>query len=134
VVGVAGGAAKCRYVVEQLGFDACVDHKEEDLPRRLLEACPAGVDVYWENVGGACATRRLTLCAQLLELVLLGLILCLYIDVIYGDQKEEDLPRRLLEACPAGVDVYWENVGGACGSKPFDLVLHTTAVHHWRSC
>jgi len=53
VVGVAGGADKCRYVTDELGFDACVDHRARDLAERLNEACPAGVDIYFENVGGA---------------------------------------------------------------------------------
>jgi NADPH-dependent curcumin reductase CurA len=52
-VGIAGGAEKCRYVVEQLGFDACIDHSQAELPRRLATACPQGIDVYFENVGGA---------------------------------------------------------------------------------
>ncbi|HEY6558809.1 MAG TPA: NADP-dependent oxidoreductase [Polyangiaceae bacterium] len=52
VVGVAGGPAKCQYVTEELGFDACVDHRAPDLPERLRAACPAGIDVYFENVGG----------------------------------------------------------------------------------
>ncbi|HET7266113.1 MAG TPA: NADP-dependent oxidoreductase [bacterium] len=53
VVGVAGGAAKCRYVIEELGFDACVDHRAPGLSGALTRACPNGVDVYFENVGGA---------------------------------------------------------------------------------
>src|SRR5712671_5914647 len=52
-VGIAGVPDKCRYVVEQLGFDACVDHRGGDLPARLKAACPKGIDVYFENVGGA---------------------------------------------------------------------------------
>jgi NADPH-dependent curcumin reductase len=52
-VGIAGGADKCRYVVEELGFHACVDHRAADLARQLEAACPAGIDVYFENVGGA---------------------------------------------------------------------------------
>jgi NADPH-dependent curcumin reductase CurA len=51
-VGIAGGPEKCRYVVQKLGFDACVDHYGPDLAERLKEACPKGVDVYFENVGG----------------------------------------------------------------------------------
>jgi NADPH-dependent curcumin reductase CurA len=50
-VGIAGGPDKCRYVVEQLGFDACVDHRGGELPARLKAACPKGIDVYFENVG-----------------------------------------------------------------------------------
>jgi len=53
LVGIAGGADKCRYAVEALGFDACIDHRAPDLRDRLAQACPAGVDVYFENVGGA---------------------------------------------------------------------------------
>ncbi len=52
-VGIAGGPEKCRYVVEELGFDACIDHRGGDLPARLKAACPKGIDVYFENVGGA---------------------------------------------------------------------------------
>ena len=51
-VGIAGGADKCRFVTEELGFDACLDHRAPDLAARLKEACPQGVDVYYENVGG----------------------------------------------------------------------------------
>jgi NADPH-dependent curcumin reductase len=53
VVGIAGGADKCRYVERELGFDACIDHRSTDLGAALDHACPTGIDVYWENVGGA---------------------------------------------------------------------------------
>ncbi len=53
VVGIAGGARKCRSVVEELGFDACVDHRSADFPEQLASACHNGIDVYFENVGGA---------------------------------------------------------------------------------
>ena len=52
VVGVAGAQEKCRYAVDTLGLDACVSHHEEDLAGALKGACPGGVDVYYENVGG----------------------------------------------------------------------------------
>lgn len=52
VVGVAGGAEKCRFVVDVLGFDACVDYKAGNLEADLAAACPQGIDVYFENVGG----------------------------------------------------------------------------------
>jgi NADPH-dependent curcumin reductase CurA len=52
VVGIAGGADKCAHVVDTLGFDACIDHKADDFAQQLKEACPDGVDVYFENVGG----------------------------------------------------------------------------------
>lgn len=53
VVGVAGGDAKCRYVVDELGFDTCLDHRAPSLADALARACPGGIDVYFENVGGA---------------------------------------------------------------------------------
>ena len=55
-VGIAGGADKCRYVVEELGFDACIDYKLHGDPKSLVtalkDACPNGIDGYFENVGG----------------------------------------------------------------------------------
>jgi NADPH-dependent curcumin reductase CurA len=51
-VGIAGGADKCRFVKEELGFDECLDHRAPDLADRLKAACPKGIDVYFENVGG----------------------------------------------------------------------------------
>ncbi len=53
VVGVAGGPAKCAFVRDTLGFDACLDRKAPDLARQMEEACPSGVDVYFELTGGA---------------------------------------------------------------------------------
>ena len=52
VVGIAGGEDKCRHAVDELGFDACLDRRAPDFARRLAAACPRGVDVYFENVGG----------------------------------------------------------------------------------
>ncbi|WP_437968648.1 NADP-dependent oxidoreductase [Sorangium sp. So ce260] len=53
VVGIAGGADKCRHAVEELGFDVCLDRRDPLLAQRLAAACPDGIDVYFENVGGA---------------------------------------------------------------------------------
>ena len=52
VVGIAGGTSKTQYLVEELGFDAAIDHNASDFPQALEAACPAGIDVYFENVGG----------------------------------------------------------------------------------
>lgn len=52
VVGVAGGAEKCRYATDVLGFDSCIDHRSEDFAERLANACKDGIDIYYENVGG----------------------------------------------------------------------------------
>jgi len=52
VVGIAGGEDKCRYVREELGFDECIDYKTGNLKEKLAAACPHGIDIYFENVGG----------------------------------------------------------------------------------
>lgn len=51
-IGIAGGADKCRYAVAELGFDACIDYKTDDIAAALAAACPKGIDVYFDNVGG----------------------------------------------------------------------------------
>lgn len=55
VVGIAGGEDKCRYVKEELGFDVCIDYKAGNLAAELRAACPNGIDIYYENVGGEVA-------------------------------------------------------------------------------
>lgn len=52
VIGIAGGEEKCRWAVEGLGFDVCIDHRGPDLAKRLAESCPNGIDIYFETVGG----------------------------------------------------------------------------------
>ena len=52
VVGVAGGAEKCAHAVQNLGFDACIDHRADDFEAQLIAATPDGIDIYFENVGG----------------------------------------------------------------------------------
>ncbi len=52
VVGIAGGPEKCRYVTEELGFDQCLDHRDMNLEANLADACPNGIDIYFENVAG----------------------------------------------------------------------------------
>jgi len=62
VVGIAGGQAKCQYAVEKLGYDVCVDYRDEDFKRLLAQATPNGIDVDFENVGGSifdCVLERL---------------------------------------------------------------------------
>lgn len=74
VVGIAGGSEKCAYVTDELGFDACVDHTLPDLSRRLAEVCPKGVDVSFENVGGAVRDAVWPLMNDFGRVVLCGLI------------------------------------------------------------
>jgi NADPH-dependent curcumin reductase CurA len=73
-VGIAGGPRKCAYVVDELGFDACVDHRGADLPQALARACPDGIDVYFENVGGAVFDAVLPLLNPRARVPVCGLI------------------------------------------------------------
>jgi NADPH-dependent curcumin reductase len=89
VVGIAGGEAKCRYVIDELGFDACIDHHADDLPQRLAAACPAGIDVYFENVGGAVFDAVLPLLNTRARVPVCGLI------AAYNDTALPPGPDRL---------------------------------------
>jgi len=74
VVGIAGGPAKCLEVVEEYGFDECLDYRESHLARRLHGACPDGVDLYFDNVGGAVLDAALSNIALHGRVVLCGAI------------------------------------------------------------
>jgi NADPH-dependent curcumin reductase CurA len=74
VIGIAGGPQKCAWIVDELGFDAAIDYKGEDVAERLRETCPDGIDLYFDNVGGeilnACLARlalrgRIVLCGAI---------------------------------------------------------------------
>jgi len=73
-VGIAGGAEKCGYVTRELGFDACIDYKAGNLHRDLKEACPKGVDVYFDNVGGVTLDTMLRLMNVHSRIIVCGLI------------------------------------------------------------
>jgi NADPH-dependent curcumin reductase CurA len=73
-IGIAGSAEKCRYVVQELGFDACLNHHDADFPRQLAAACPQGIDVYFENVGGAVFQAVLPLLNARARVPVCGLI------------------------------------------------------------
>jgi len=73
-VGIAGGKAKCDYVVNELGFDACIDHKAGNLLQDLRAQCPKGVDVDFENVGGSVLDTLLRVMNLRSRIVLCGLI------------------------------------------------------------
>jgi NADPH-dependent curcumin reductase len=74
VVGIAGGAQKCRYVAEELGFDAAIDHRAPDLAAALDRACPDGIDVYWENVGGAVQQAVFPRLRDFARMVMCGMV------------------------------------------------------------
>ncbi|MGQ0711045.1 MAG: NADP-dependent oxidoreductase [Rhodoferax sp.] len=74
VVGIAGGADKCRYLVEELGFDAAIDYKAENVAEALKKHCPQGVNVYFDNVGGDILDAVLTRIARGARIVVCGAI------------------------------------------------------------
>jgi NADPH-dependent curcumin reductase CurA len=74
VVGIAGGAEKCLFVQETLGFDDCIDHRAVDLDSALETACPKGIDVYFENVGGAVQAAVFPRMADFGRIVMCGMV------------------------------------------------------------
>ena len=74
VVGIAGGPEKCRVVVEDFGFDACIDYKNENVAAALKAHCPKGVNVYYDNVGGDILNAVLGRLAPKARVVLCGVI------------------------------------------------------------
>ncbi|WP_353149957.1 NADP-dependent oxidoreductase [Pollutimonas bauzanensis] len=89
VVGVAGGPEKCRYAVEELGFDACLDHKAADFAEQLAKACPNGIDIYYENVGGKVFDAVLPLLNTSARIPVCGLI------SFYNATEQPQGPDRL---------------------------------------
>src|SRR5215470_12693257 len=73
-VGIAGGKDKCDYVKNELGFDDCLDHRDPDLAAKLKAACPKGIDVYFENVGGAVFEAVFPLLNDFARIPVCGLI------------------------------------------------------------
>ena len=88
-VGIAGGAEKCRFVVDELGFDACVDHRSSDFKQELAAACPKGIDVYFESVGGRVFAAVLPLLNVKARVPLCGLI------ALYNETGLPEGPDRL---------------------------------------
>jgi NADPH-dependent curcumin reductase CurA len=89
VVGIAGGADKCRYAVEELGFDVCLDRRDPRLAERLAAACPKGIDVYFENVGGVVFDAVLPLLNVGARVPVIGVI------AHYNDAAPPSGPDRL---------------------------------------
>lgn len=88
-VGIAGGPEKCRFVVEELGFDACIDRHAPDFAAQLARACPDGIDVYFEGVGGAVFDAVLPLLNDHARLPVCGFI------AHYNEQDPTAAPDRL---------------------------------------
>ena len=94
VVGIAGGPEKCRHATDVLGFDACLDHRAPDLKARLAAVCPGGIDVYFENVGGAVLDAVLPL-LNLHSRVPVGGFIAHYNEAGGEPATEPRLPRLL---------------------------------------
>ena len=90
VVGIAGRPEKCRFVTEELGFDACVSHLSPTFAEDLKAAAPAGVDIYFENVGGAVFDAVLPLFNRGARMTICGLI------ASYGDKPGADARAALM--------------------------------------
>lgn len=84
VVGIAGGPLKTRYLLDELGFDAAIDHRAPDFANQLSEACPKGIDIYFENVGGSIFKAALPLLNPFARMPVCGLI---------AHANETDLPE-----------------------------------------
>ena len=74
VIGIAGGPDKCKYVIDELGFDACIDYKNENVATRFKEECPKGIDIYFDNVGGEILDIALTRLRMHARIVICGAI------------------------------------------------------------
>ena len=74
VIGIAGGAKKCRWLTEEANFDAAIDYKDSNLPEALREICPKGIDIVFDNVGGEFLDTSLTLINMNARIVLCGAI------------------------------------------------------------
>lgn len=92
VVGIASGADKCRHAVQELGFDACLDRREPGLAERLVAACPQGIDVYFENVGGEVFDAVLPLLNLHARVPVCGFI-AHYNDEAHPPEGPDRLPR-----------------------------------------
>jgi NADPH-dependent curcumin reductase CurA len=90
VVGIAGGPEKCGYLTGELGFDAAIDYRSEDVEARLAVLCPGGVDVFFDNVGGEILDAALARLAMRGRVVLCGAI------SRYGDDRPAPGPRNYL--------------------------------------
>lgn len=89
VVGIAGGVDKCQYAVDELGFDVCLDRRDPELAKKLAEACPKGIDVYFENVGGEVFDAVLPLLNNHARVPVCGII------AHYNDKSLPAGPNRL---------------------------------------
>src|SRR5262245_34563483 len=90
-IGIAGGSAKCRWLIDELGLDGSIDYKNENMSERLKELCPGGVNLYFDNVGGTTLETLIGHMAQRGRIVLCGMISG------YNDEHPTPGPANLFE-------------------------------------
>jgi NADPH-dependent curcumin reductase len=90
VVGIAGGKEKCDYITRELGFDAAIDYKRDNIITALRGACPSGIDVYFDNVGGSILDAALAFLAMHGRVVICGAI------STYNDQSQAPGPKNYM--------------------------------------
>ncbi len=107
VIGTAGSAAKCKYLLEECSFDAVINYKEEDVAKRLKELCPDGVNIFYDNVGGPLLDIALTRLARGARVVICGAISQYNNKELYG-------PKNYMKIVTAR--------GHICGVIVFDYI------------
>src|SRR6516165_6048591 len=105
VVGIAGGADKCGWVEAELGFETCIDHRSADLGAALDHACPTGIDVYWENVGGPVQQAVFPRLNDFARMVMCGMV------AEYNDVEPRPGPN-LMSAVRKRLKIQGDIVGG----------------------
>ncbi|MEM7016971.1 MAG: NADP-dependent oxidoreductase [Pseudomonadota bacterium] len=97
-VGIAGGEKKCSFCTDELGFDACVDYKAGNLPADLADACPNGIDIYFENVGGDVLEAVIPLLNDGARVPICGFIA--HYNLTDGEKRATPLQRLKAEGLP----------------------------------
>src|SRR5256885_1377563 len=87
-IGIAGGPAKCRWLIDELRLDAAIDYKSDDVGARLAELCPQGINVYFDNVGGSLLETAIGHMARRGRIVLCGMI------SVYNDAQPQPGPAN----------------------------------------
>lgn len=119
VVGIAGGAEKCRFITEELGFDVAVDHRGANFREDLVTACPDGVDIYWENVAGDVLLAVLPLFNDFARIPVCGLIA--YYNATGEPQGPDKLPGFMRQVLTRRLSIN--------GFIQFDLPQHKEAFY-----
>jgi NADPH-dependent curcumin reductase CurA len=113
VVGVAGGAEKCRWLVEELGFDAAIDYKADDMRGQIAQHAPGGIDILWDNVGGKLLNGLLANIGMHARVVICG-----------------GISRYEVGKMPAGPENYFNLIFKRATMEGF-IVLDYTAEYPW---